>query len=151
MRTVVQRVSRARVVVEGEEVGAIGPGAVLLLGVERGDTEEDAQALARKVAALRFFPGRTPMDLTLSQAGGACLVVSQFTLLATLAKGNRPGFESAEVPDRARPLVERFGAALEGLGLTVQTGRFGLAMSVELVNDGPVTFVLEARGGKVLG
>jgi D-tyrosyl-tRNA(Tyr) deacylase len=151
MRIVLQRVARARVLVEGEEVGAVERGAVLLLGVERGDGEADAAALARKVAALRFFPGRTPMDQTLAEVGGACLVVSQFTLLATLAKGNRPGFEAAEEPARARPLVERFAAELGALGLVVRTGRFGLPMSVELVNDGPVTFVLEARDGKVRG
>lgn len=150
MRTVLQRVLRAEVRVDGEVVGAIGRGVVLLVGVEKGDGEEDAQATARKVAALRIFPGRTPMDLTLAEVGGACLVVSQFTLLASLAKGNRPGFDRAEAPERAEALYLRVAEALRAAALPVRTGRFGALMSVDLANDGPVTLVLEARGGKVL-
>lgn len=101
MKTIVQRVSRAEVRVGEEVVGTIGRGVVLLVGVEKGDGEADADVTARKIAALRIFPGRTPMDLTAAGAGGACLVVSQFTLCATLTKGNRPSFEPAEAPARA--------------------------------------------------
>jgi D-tyrosyl-tRNA(Tyr) deacylase len=143
MRTVVQRVSRADVRVDGVSVGQIERGLLLLVGVERGDTEADADATAKKIAALRCFPGRTPMDETVAQAGGGCLVVSQFTLLADLSRGNRPGFDRAEVPARAEALYLRVADALRSTGLPVATGRFGATMSVDLVNDGPVTFVLD--------
>jgi D-tyrosyl-tRNA(Tyr) deacylase len=149
MRTVLQRVVRAEVRVAGETVGAIGAGVVLLVGVERGDTEAEADATARKVAALRVFPGRTPMDRTLAEVGGAALVVSQFTLLANLAKGNRPGFDRAEAPVRAEALYLRVASSLAATGLPVRTGRFGASMEVHLVNDGPVTLVLDAQGGAV--
>ena len=149
MRTVLQRVTSASVQVEGEVVGSIDRGALLLVGVEVGDTVIDAEATARKVAALRFFPGRTPMDLTLAEVGGSCLVVSQFTLLASLRKGNRPGFDRAEAPEPAARLVDAVVGALRSAGLTVATGRFGADMQVALVNDGPVTFVLEVHGGRV--
>jgi D-tyrosyl-tRNA(Tyr) deacylase len=142
MRCVLQRVTEARVRVEGEVVGAIGRGVLLLVGVEKGDGEEQADRTARKVAAFRIFPGRTPMDLTLADVGGAVLVVSQFTLAADLSKGNRPGFERAEAPERAEALYLRVAEGLRACGLRVQTGRFGATMAVELVNDGPVTFVL---------
>lgn len=151
MRTVVQRVARAEVRVGGEVVGQCGRGLLLLVGVAQGDTEADAEATARKVAALRCFPGRTPMDLTLAQAGGGCLVVSQFTLLADLASGNRPGFSGAEAPARAEALWLRVVEALRAAGLPVATGRFGADMQVVLENDGPVTFVLDVRGGRVQG
>jgi D-tyrosyl-tRNA(Tyr) deacylase len=151
MRTVLQRVARASVRVEGADVAAIGRGVLLLVGVEKGDGEADADATARKVAALRVFPGRTPMDLTLAEVGGACLVVSQFTLLGELTKGNRPGFDRAEGPERAEALYLRVASALQATGLAVRTGRFGATMEVDLVNDGPVTFVLEAREGRVVG
>ena len=150
MKTVVQRVRQARVEVEGQVVGAIGPGALLLVGVERGDTAADADVTARKIAALRFFPGRSPMDTTLAETGGALLVVSQFTLAATLAKGNRPSFEPAEEPERARQLYEQVVAYLRATGLVVQTGQFGADMQVSLVNDGPVTFLVFTREGKLL-
>jgi D-aminoacyl-tRNA deacylase len=149
MRTVVQRVSRAEVRVEGRVVGRVERGLLLLVGVEKGDGEPDADATAAKVAALRCFPGRTPMDLTVAQAGGACLVVSQFTLLADLGRGNRPGFDAAEAPDRARALYERLASMLRETGLTVATGIFGATMDVDLVNDGPVTFVLDVRAGRL--
>jgi D-aminoacyl-tRNA deacylase len=149
MRTVVQRVARAEVRVDGQVVGAVGRGLLLLVGVAKGDTEADADATVRKVAALRCFPGRTPMDQTLAQVGGGALVVSQFTLLADLAHGNRPGFDGAEAPARAQALYERVASGLAATGLTVATGRFGAMMDVELVNDGPVTFVLETRDGRV--
>jgi D-aminoacyl-tRNA deacylase len=149
MRTVLQRVTRAEVRVEGETVGRIGRGLLLLVGVERGDGEADADETARKVAALRVFPGRTPMDRTLHDVDGACLVVSQFTLVGTLRKGNRPGFDAAAAPDGARALVARVAAELHRRGLPVETGRFGAMMDVDLVNDGPVTFVLDVHGGRV--
>ncbi len=149
MRTVVQRVQRAEVRVDGAAVGAVGPGLLLLVGVERGDLEADADATVRKVLALRCFPGRTPMDRSVGETGGGVLVVSQFTLAADLARGNRPGFERAEAPARAEALVARVVAGLGASGLPVATGRFGAAMEVSLVNDGPVTFVLDVRQGRL--
>jgi D-tyrosyl-tRNA(Tyr) deacylase len=150
MKTVIQRVTRAEVRVGDEVVGKIGPGLVLLVGVEKGDAEDDADVTARKVAALRIFPGRTPMDVTAADAGGACLVISQFTLCATLAKGNRPSFEPAEAPARAEALYLRVAGGLRAAGLVVETGRFGADMAVELVNDGPVTFIVAVRGGRLI-
>jgi D-aminoacyl-tRNA deacylase len=143
VKTVLQRVERAEVRIAGAVVGRIDRGVVLLVGVERGDSEADADVTARKIAALRIFAGRTPMDQTLAEVGGACLVVSQFTLCATLAKGNRPSFEPAEAPARADALYLRVAANLRAAGLPVETGRFGADMAVELVNDGPVTLLLE--------
>jgi D-aminoacyl-tRNA deacylase len=150
MKAVIQRVARASVTVDGEVVGEIARGALVLVGVARGDGEADAEALARKLAALRMFPGRTPMDLALAQVGGACLLVSQFTLCADLGKGNRPSFEPAEQPQRAQVLYEKLVGLVAAAGISVATGRFGADMHVSLVNDGPVTFVLEARDGKIL-
>jgi D-tyrosyl-tRNA(Tyr) deacylase len=150
VRTIVQRVTRASVTVEGAVVGEIGRGVMLLVGVAKGDGEADADVTARKIAALRIFPGKTPMDQTLAEVGGGCLVVSQFTLCASLAKGNRPSFEPAEAPARAEILYLRVAEALRAAGLPVATGRFGADMAVELVNDGPVTFVVEARGGALV-
>jgi D-aminoacyl-tRNA deacylase len=147
---VVQRVSRAEVRVDGAVVGRIERGVLLLLGVERGDSEADAAVAARKIAALRIFPGRTPMDLALREVGGACLAVSQFTLAGSIHKGNRPGFDRAEDPPRAQALYEHFIALLRAEGLPVETGRFGAMMDVELVNDGPVTFLVSARGGALV-
>jgi len=150
LKTLLQRVARAEVRVDGEVTGRIGQGVLLLVGVERGDDEQDAAATARKVAALRIFPGRTPMDRTLHDVGGACLVVSQFTLAGSLKKGNRPGFDKAEDPERAEALYLEVARALEGYGLEVATGRFAALMEVDLVNDGPVTFLLEVRDGRVV-
>jgi D-tyrosyl-tRNA(Tyr) deacylase len=147
MKTVVQRVARAEVRVGGRRVGRIARGALLLVAVEVGDTDADADATARKVAALRMFPGRTPMDRTLAEVDGACLVVSQFTLAADLRKGNRPSFSGAEQPARAEALDLRVCDALRAAGLPVETGEFGAEMQVELVNDGPVTLLLTSRGG----
>jgi D-aminoacyl-tRNA deacylase len=144
VRAVVQRVSRASVTVDGEAVGACGAGLLVLLGVAAGDSEEEARSLARKVAALRVFDndeGR--FDLALLDIGGEVLVVSQFTLLADTRKGNRPSFSAAAPPAEAEPLVECFCAALTSEGARVASGRFGARMAVELVNDGPVTIVLE--------
>jgi len=150
VKTVVQRVTRAEVRVDGNVVGAIGLGVMALVGVEKGDSEADAETTVRKLAALRLFPGRTPMDLSLAEAGGACLIVSQFTLAASLAKGNRPSFEPAEEPARAEALYQRVASGLRALGLAVETGRFGADMQVvqvELVNDGPVTFLIFTKEG----
>ncbi len=149
MITVVQRVSRAEVRTAGEVVGRIARGLVLLVGVERDDTEADAAVTARKVAALRIFPGKAPMDVSVKEAGGACLVVSQFTLAGSIRKGNRPSFDRACEPERALRLYERVAAALSEEGVPVETGRFAASMEVDLVGDGPVTFVVEARQGKI--
>jgi D-tyrosyl-tRNA(Tyr) deacylase len=141
MRAVVQRVSRARVTPGGE----IGRGLCILLGVARGEGEEAAERLAGKVARLRVFPddeGR--FDRSILDVGGAALVVSQFTLIADTAKGNRLSFAEAAPPEQAEPLYVRFCAELRALGVPVETGVFGAKMKLELVNDGPVTIVLDA-------
>ena len=150
MKTIVQRVTRARVTVDHAVVGSIGRGAVLLVGVEEGDTLADADATASKIARLRFFPGQTPMDQTLADVGGGCLIISQFTLAANIRKGNRPSFTRALDPELAQPLYQRVVEELAATGLTTATGSFGAHMDVELVNDGPVTLIVEARGGRVL-
>ena len=143
MRVVLQRVSRAAVSVDGRVVGEIGAGLVVLLGVARGDGEQDADRLAGKVARLRIFERDGRFDASLRDTGGAALVVSQFTLLADTRRGNRPSFSDAAPPEEAEPLYERFCAELRSLGLAVETGVFGARMEVELVNDGPVTIILE--------
>ncbi len=150
MIVVVQRVSAAQVTVDASIVGQIGLGLAILVGVERGDSAADADLLARKVVALRIFPGRTPMDLPLAEAGGAALVVSQFTLAGSTRKGNRPSFTGAADPELANTLYLRFADSMRSHGLRVETGRFGAHMAVELVNDGPVTFILRARDGGLL-
>jgi D-tyrosyl-tRNA(Tyr) deacylase len=145
MRAVVQRVSSARVVVAGEVVGETGAGLCVLLGVARSDGEAEATRLAWRVARLRIFENEEgKFDRSLLDVGGAALAVSQFTLIADTAKGNRPSFTDAAPPEQAEPLYERFCAALRQLGVDVATGRFGARMAVELVNDGPVTIVLDA-------
>lgn len=140
MRAVVQRVSSARV----KPGGAIDAGFCILLGIAGSDGEDEAVRLAGKVARLRIFQNDDgKFDWSLVDAGGAALVVSQFTLIADTAKGNRPSFAAAARPDQAEPLYERFCAELRSLGVHVETGVFGARMQVELVNDGPVTVVLD--------
>jgi D-tyrosyl-tRNA(Tyr) deacylase len=146
VRAVLQRVERAEVRVDGEAVGRIGAGLLVLLGVGEGDGEAEAARLAGKVARLRVFPDEAGrFDRSLLDTGGEALVVSQFTLLGDARKGNRPSFSSAAPPELAEPLYEAFCAALREAGVgRVETGRFGARMAVELVNDGPVTLLLEA-------
>lgn len=150
MKTVVQRVLRAEVRVDGARVAEIGAGALCLVGVEATDSGADADATARKIAALRFFPGRTPMDRTLTAVGGACLVVSQFTLAGTVRRGNRPSFDAAARPEHAERLYLRVVERLREAGILTQTGRFGAMMQVELVNDGPVTLIVATHQGKIV-
>jgi len=143
MRAVCQRVSEARVRVGGETVAEIGPGLCVLVGVSRGDGPSEAARLAGKVARLRIFEDEAGrFDRSLLDVGGGALVVSQFTLLADTAKGNRPSFTEAAPPEEAEPLYDRFCTGLESLGVRVARGVFGARMAVELVNDGPVTIVL---------
>jgi D-aminoacyl-tRNA deacylase len=144
MRAVVQRVSEASVRVEGQVVGACGRGAVVLLGVADGDDDAAAERLARKIARLRIFENEEGrFDLSLLDIGGAALAVSQFTLIADTQKGNRPSFTAAAPPEAAEPLYERFCEALEREGVTVARGVFGARMELALVNEGPVTIVLD--------
>lgn len=144
MRAVVQRVTEASVTVEGRVVGQIGPGLLILLGVGAGDTADDARLLAEKIATLRIFhdaAGR--FNRSLLERGGAALVVSQFTLYADTRRGRRPSFSDAAPPAEAEPLVQRFADALAGQGVAVATGIFGAMMQVALVNDGPVTIIID--------
>ena len=144
MRAVLQRVTHAAVTIDGETVGSIGPGLVVLLGVARGDGRQEARRLASKTAELRLFADdASHFSRSLLEAGGAALVVSQFTLLADVRKGRRPSFLAAASPEEASPLVDAYAEALRELGVSVATGRFGASMLVELENDGPVTIVLD--------
>ncbi len=146
MRLVVQRVVRAEVRVGGAVIGRIDRGAAVLTGVAAGDGAGTIDRMANKLAGLRYFEdaaGRT--NLSIADAGGAYLVVSQFTLLADVRRGRRPGFTGAAQPDVAEPLVERFVERLRAMGHQVATGRFGDEMEVELVNDGPFTLVLDSE------
>jgi D-tyrosyl-tRNA(Tyr) deacylase len=144
MRVVVQRVQRAAVRVEGEVVGEIGGGLLLLVGIERGDGPANAARAAAKLATLRVFEDQAGrMNRDAAAAGAAFLVVSQFTLLASLAHGRRPSFDLAAPPEVAEPLVRALAADLEARGFVVATGSFGAHMEVELVNDGPVTLVAD--------
>lgn len=144
MRAVVQRVSRACVLVDGEVVGRCARGMLVLLGVLGGDGPAEARRLAEKVARFRFFPdARQRMNRSALDDGHGVLVVSQFTLAADGKRGRRPSFDRAAAPELAEPLYEQFVGVLRGLGLAVETGVFGAPMQVELVNDGPVTLILE--------
>jgi len=144
MRILLQRVARARVSVADKVIAEIGPGLMLLVGVGPTDEEEQARYLANKIANLRIFEDQDgKMNRSLLEVGGSALVVSQFTLFADTRKGRRPSFTDSAPPSIAEPLVERFAALLEELGVPTQTGEFGAHMLVEIANDGPVTILLE--------
>ena len=146
MRAVVQRVSRAQVRVDEEIVGSIGSGLVALVGVGVDDGAEDAVALAAKIAGLRIFRDADGnMNLDVRESGGAIMVISQFTLHGDVRKGRRPSFIAAARPEDAEPLYERVAQELRALGLQTATGRFGATMAVELINDGPVTILLDTK------
>ncbi len=145
MRAVIQRVSRGAVRVDGRTVGEIGAGLVVLLGIAGGDTREAASYLAGKVAELRIFPDKDDrMNLSVSETGGAVLAVSQFTLFGDVRRGRRPSFVAAARPEIAEPLYEAFVEELRERGLRVETGVFQVNMEVELVNDGPVTILVDS-------
>lgn len=144
MRALLQRVTRAEVRVDGEEIAAIGLGLLIFLGVARGDTRSEADWLADKAAGLRVFSDEAgKMNLALADAGGAVLAVSQFTLYGDCRRGRRPGFENAAPHEEANELFEYFKERLGAKGLTVASGRFAAHMEVDLINDGPVTFLLD--------
>ena len=146
MRAVVQRVTRASVAVEGKITGEIGRGFLVLLGVAKSDTAADADYLAEKISGLRIFEDSGgKMNLALADVNGAVLVVSQFTLLGDVRRGKRPSFDSAAAPDQARKLYEYFVERVRALGLRCETGIFQAMMQVELVNDGPVTILLDSE------
>lgn len=145
MRAVVQRVTRGAVTVDGEVVGAIGPGLVVLLGVGRGDTGADAQYLAGKIVNLRIFSDQQDkLNLSLLDTGGELLAISQFTLFGDCRHGRRPGYSEAASPEAARGLYEQFVQEVASLGIKVATGRFQTDMVVEIINDGPVTLLLDS-------
>ena len=148
MRAVVQRVSRAQVTVNGEITGQIGLGLLVLLGVGRDDTEADAIYLAEKICGLRVFEDATgKMNVGLAEVGGSVLAVSQFTLYGDVRRGKRPSFDGAAPPDKARQLYEFFVERIRGLGLRCETGRFQEMMKVELLNEGPVTILIDSGKG----
>ncbi|MEA2685760.1 MAG: D-aminoacyl-tRNA deacylase [Actinomycetota bacterium] len=144
MRAVVQRVTEARVRVEGEVVGEIGPGLCVLLGVTHDDTDANVQAMAKKLVHLRIVDDADGvMNLSIADTGGSILLVSQFTLYGDTSRGRRPSWVAAAPGPVAEPMIDAVASALRGLGATVATGRFGAHMLVELVNDGPVTLVID--------
>ncbi len=146
MRAVVQRVKKSRVIVDGKVVGEIGRGLNVLLGIGKGDTEEEARKLAEKIVNLRIFEDeRGKFQYSLLDVGGEILVVSQFTLYASVRKGRRPSFEKAERPERARELYEYFVGYLREKGLKVETGVFGAMMEVYILNWGPVTIIIDTE------
>jgi len=146
VRAVIQRVSSAAVRIEGREHSRIAAGILVLLGVEKEDTDDDAIGLARKIVELRIFEDEAgKMNRSIGEAGGQILAVSQFTLLGDCRRGRRPSFDPAAPPDLARPLYERFVSEVEALGVAVATGVFQAMMDIELTNQGPVTFILDSR------
>lgn len=150
MRAVLQRVSSAEVSVEGRSIGRIGRGFVVLLGVARGDTEEDAAFIADRTIGLRVFAdAEGKMNLALDKVGGELLVISQFTLLADTSGGRRPSFINAAPPQQAERLYQHFLSLARNAGVKVETGSFGAMMAVALVNDGPVTIVLDSRNRRI--
>ena len=145
MRAILQRVDRASVAVDGQTVGEIGKGLMILVCAMQGDTEAQADKLAAKIAKLRIFKDEAgKMNRSVTDIGGACLVVSQFTLSADTSRGNRPGFSTAAPPEQGRALYEHFARALQALGIPVETGDFGADMAVSLTNDGPVTIWIDS-------
>lgn len=145
MKAVIQRVSHASVTVSDRRIAAIGSGLLILLGIHQGNSTDQVRAMAKKIAALRIFTdAEDKMNLSVLDIQGEALVVSQFTLCANTRKGNRPSFIEAEKPELAAPLVEVFAETMRELGVPTQTGEFGAEMKVELLNDGPVTIVLES-------
>jgi len=144
MRALIQRVSRADVVVDGNTLGEIGQGLMILVCAMQGDTEAEADKLAARIAKLRIFKDEAgKMNRSVTDIGGACLVISQFTLAADTSRGNRPGFSYAAPPDEGNRLYQHFSAALRALGLPVENGEFGADMAVTLTNDGPVTIWMD--------
>ena len=145
MKTVIQRVSRASVEVDGQVIGCIEKGLVVLLGIAKEDGEAELDYFVDKIAGLRVFADdQGKMNLSIAQVGGHVLMVSQFTLLGDVRKGRRPGFDQAAAPDRARVLYDTAVERLRARGVPVETGRFGAHMKLDLVNDGPVTFILDS-------
>ncbi len=146
MRAVVQRVTESQVTVDGRTTGKIGPGFMVLLGVEEGDAGPDADYIAEKITHLRVFPDDDgKMNRSVADAGGAVLLISQFTLHGDCRRGRRPSFTAAARPETAVPLYEGVAARLRAAGLVVETGEFGAHMAVSLVNDGPVTILLDSK------
>ena len=151
MRAVIQRVSKASVSVDGETTGAIGTGLLVLAGVAADDTERDAEVLAGKIVGLRIFPDEDhKMNRSIADAGGSVLLVSQFTLLADFRKGRRPAFTAAAPPQAAEQLLDVLAVSIEAEGVAVEHGRFGAMMDVSLVNDGPVTIIIDVEDGSVV-
>lgn len=149
VRAVVQRVKRARVLVEGVAVGSIAQGLLVLVAASPDDTEKDARVLAEKIAGLRIFGDENDhMNRSVIDVSGEVMVVSQFTLYGDVARGRRPSFTGAAAPEQAQPLIELFASSLEERSLPVARGSFGAKMEVELVNQGPVTILIETRGGR---
>src|SRR5437762_8217828 len=146
MRAVIQRVSAARVIIDEKEYSRIGPGMLVLVGVEKDDTGEDAGMLARRIVELRIFEDESgKMNRSIAETGGQILAVSQFTLLGDCRKGRRPSFDPAAPPDVAKTLYERFVNEIDALGIAIATGVFQATMNIELMNQGPVTFILDSR------
>src|SRR5438132_10457659 len=146
MRAVIQRVTSARVIIDGQEYSRIGAGLLVLIGVEKDDTTEDAGMLARRIVELRIFEDDGgKMNRSITETGGQILAVSQFTLLGDCRRGRRPSFDPAADPDMARELYERFVNEIDALGIAIATGVFQATMNIELMNQGPVTFILDSR------
>jgi D-tyrosyl-tRNA(Tyr) deacylase len=146
MRVLIQRVSSAKVVVEGRTTGEINKGLLVFLCALKGDGDNDLDYLVKKVCGIRIFPDdQGKMNLSVADVKGSVLVVSQFTLAASTRKGNRPSFENAEEPARAQLMYDAFVQRMQGAGIAVQTGEFGAAMAVSLTNDGPVTIMIDSR------